>query len=108
MELSNTLVTITYKNAFSAFRNQVNHKLLPELSFSNNRRTRRINEAGTRGGGRRGRFQGQGVRYQGRGGRGRFGGRGRGRSGRGYEGRGNDRHSRQDTRMVLCNDGSQL
>ena len=58
LELDKKPLTITYENALAAFRNQVNHKFPPELSSSNNRRTRRINEAGTRGGGRGSRFQG--------------------------------------------------
>ena len=39
--LANTPVTITYDNALAAFRNQVNQKFLPELSSSNNIKTRR-------------------------------------------------------------------
>ena len=96
MELAKTLVTITYKNALAALRNHVNHKIPPELSYSDNRKTRRINKAGTCRSGRGGRFQDQVRRCPGRGGRGRSGGRGRGRSGR----RENNRQSRQDTQMV--------
>ena len=107
-ELAKTPVSITYENELAVFCNQVNQKLLPELSSSNNRRTRRINETGTCGGGRGGRFKGRGVRYQGRGERGRFGGRDRGRSGCGYGGRGNHRRSIQDARMVQYNDVSKF
>ena len=63
LELAKTPVTITYENVLSAFRNQVNQKFLPELSSSNNKKTRRINEAGTHCGGIGGRFQDRGGRY---------------------------------------------
>ena len=89
LELAKTPVTIKYENELAAFRNQANQKFPPELSSSNNRRTRRINEASNNGSGRGGISQGLGGIYQGRGGRGIFGGRGRGISGRGYGGRGN-------------------
>ena len=36
-------VTITYENYLAAFLNEVNHKFSPELSSSNNRKTRGIN-----------------------------------------------------------------
>ena len=94
LELANTPVPITYENAHSAFRNQVNQKFPPEISSSNNRNTGRINEAVTRGGGRGGIFQERGRRYQVCGGRGKPGGRGRGISGRGHGGRVNHRDSR--------------
>ena len=99
---------ITYENVLAVFRNQVNHKILPELSSSNKRGTTRINESGTHGGGRGARFQIQGRRYKGRGARGIFGGTGRGRSGRGYGIRVNNRHSIKDPLMLRCNYGSQL
>ena len=102
------LVRITYENGLAAFHNQVNHKFPPGLSSTNIRSTRRINETGTCGSGRDGIFQVRGGKYQGRGGRGRFGGRGRGKSCRGYEGRENHRRSRQDDRMLQCNDGSKM
>ena len=57
LELFKTPVAITYENALAAFRNQVNQNFLPELSSSYNRKTRGINESGTRGGGRGGIFQ---------------------------------------------------
>ena len=41
MELDKTPITITYKNKLSAFRYQVNQKLPPELSSSNNKKTRK-------------------------------------------------------------------
>ena len=63
LELAKTPVTITYEHSLAAFRNQVNHKFLPELSYSNNMRTRIIHEAGTCGGGKGGRFQGRNGRY---------------------------------------------
>ena len=100
LELAKTLVTITYENKLAALCNQVNQKLLPELSSSNNKKTRRINEAGTHCGGIGGRFQDQGGRYQGRGGRGRSRGRGRIRSVRIHGVIGNHRHSRKYARMV--------
>ena len=43
LDLAKTPVTITYENSPAAFRNQVNHKVPPDLSSSNNRKTRRIN-----------------------------------------------------------------
>ena len=58
MELAKTPVKITYENALAAFCNQVNQKFPPDLSFSNNRKTRRINESGTCGDGRSGIFKG--------------------------------------------------
>ena len=105
LESAKTPVTIAYENTLAAFCNQVNHKFPPELSSSNNRKTRIINEAGTHGGGIGGIFQDQGGRYQGCGGRGISGGRGRGTSGRGHGGRGNHRLSIQDSQMVRYNDG---
>ena len=108
MELAKTPVTITYENALSALSNKDNHKFPPELSPSNNIKTRIINEAGTLRSGRGVRFQDEGVRYQGRGGRGRYGGRGRGKPGCGHGGRGKHRRIRQDDRMAQLNDGSQL
>ena len=95
LELSKTPVTITYGNLLAALRNQVNHKFPPELSSSNNRKTRKIKEAGICCNGRGGIFQGGGGRYQGLGGRGRSVRRGRGRYGRGHVEIGNHRHSRK-------------
>ena len=57
LELTKTPVIISCENALAVFRNQVNHKILPELSSSNKRGTTRINESGTHGGGRGARFQ---------------------------------------------------
>ena len=37
LELAKTPVTITYEKALAAFRNQVNQKFLPEISYINNR-----------------------------------------------------------------------
>ena len=108
LALDKTHGTIKYENALAAFHNKINKKFLPKLSSSNKRKAKRIIESGTHGGGRGGIFQDQGGRYQGHGGRGRYTGRGRGRSGRGHGGRGNYNLSRQDDRMVRCNDGSQL
>ena len=54
LEIAKTPVTLNYDDALTAFRNQVNQKFTPELSSSNNRRTRRVNKVGLRGGGRGG------------------------------------------------------
>ena len=88
------------KNELAALRNQVNHKFPPELLSGDKRRTRRLNEADTCGGGRGGRFQGRGRRYQGCGVICVFGGSCRGRYGRCYGGRGNHRCIIQDNLMV--------
>ena len=81
VELDITPVNLSYENALAAFRNQVNHKYPPELSTSNNRRPRRLNEVDSMGVSRVGCFQGRG--------RGHCGGRGRrGRGGRFCGGRG--------------------
>ena len=93
IELTRDPVTITYDQALTTFRNEVNLKFPPQVA--NMRRTRRINEMGTyydrysytgyeRGRGRRGRSHG----------RGRGGGRGRG--------------TNYTTRTVQLTDGSQI
>lgn len=90
IELTREPMTMTYEQALSNFRNEVNRKFPPEMGAPN--RTRRnVNE----------------IRYS-RGGRGgRFGrGRGRERFGRG----GNSYHSgdkrpRTGSRSIMCNDG---
>ena len=72
IELTKIPVTMTYSQALSAFRNEVNRKFPPELASKNNTRARRINETsrnGGRGGGR-GRGRGRGHDRGGRGGRG--------------------------------------
>ena len=107
LELARVPITMTYENALSAFRNQVNQKFPPEMSSA--RRTRHINETSTRSGGRGGR-SGRGFNRGGRG-RGRHGGRSRG--GRGYgrsKGQGNRgyRRNRSDARMVRCSDGTEI
>ena len=58
LDLAKTSVMIIYENTLAAFHNQINQKFSPEFSSSNNRSTRRINENGTRGGGKVGIFQG--------------------------------------------------
>ena len=74
LELAITPVNLSYYDALAAFRNQVNQKYPPELSTSNNRRPRRMNEVGSMSGGRGGCFQGRGrVCYCRRGGCGRGG-----------------------------------
>ena len=114
LELARTPVNLSYDNAISAFRNQVNQKYPPELSTYNNRRPRRVNEVDSMGGSREGRFQGRGIgHYGGRGGRGRggifYGGRGRGgRYGRGGRQNLGYKQSRSDSRMVQCNNVTQI
>ena len=106
IELVRIPVNLSYDDALAAFRNQVNQKYPPELSTSNNRRPRRVNEVGSMGGGRGGRFQGRcRGHYGGRGGRGRggrfYGGRGRGgQYGRGGRQKSGYKQSRSDARMV--------
>jgi hypothetical protein len=107
IELARDPITITYEEALTTFRNQVNLKFPPELSAHHNcNRSRRINEmnarAGARGRGGRGRFgRGGSSRYQGSR-QGGYGGRGRGR------GNYNNRRKRNDTRMVRCTDGTEV
>ena len=66
LELAKTPVTLNYADAITEFRNQVNQNFPPNISSSNNRRTRRVNEVGFRGGGRGGIFQVRGRGYYGR------------------------------------------
>ena len=114
IELARTPVNLSYDDALAAFINQVNQKYPPELSTSNNRRPRRVNEVDSMGGGRGGRFQGRGRgHYGGRGGCGcglRFyGGRARGgRYGRGGRLNSGYEQSRSDSRMVQCKDGTHI
>ena len=102
IDLSRVPVTMTYAQALSNFRNEVNRKFPPGMS--NNRNTRRLNETS------RGRGRGRG---RGRDGRGR--GRNNGRGGRG--GRHGGRHSgyRRDheqtplqSHTIYGNDGSEI
>ena len=44
IELARTPVHISYDDALSAFRNQLNQKYTPKISTSNNRRPIRVNE----------------------------------------------------------------
>ena len=107
LELARDPITMTYEQALAAFRNQVNQKFPPDISTSNNARTRRINQV-IIGGSRENQGRGPG---RGRGGRGRFG-RGPWRGGRGGRGqrnggrnRGNNysgqRRGKEDARMVV-------
>jgi hypothetical protein len=96
VELNRDPVTITYAQALSVFRDEVNRKFPPEVS-NNNSRARRVNETNTGGRGGRG--------GRGRGGRGR-GGRGRGRGERG-DGRSRNR-GHPNARNVTGNDGNQI
>ena len=105
LELAKDPITITYNEALTSFRNQVNLKYPPELSATSNRnRVRRINEFNTRGSRGRGQFS--------RGGRGhssRFSNRGRGRHNRtSHYNQSNGRRNRQDARMVRCTDGTDI
>ena len=54
LELSRTPVNLSYDDDLAVFRNKLNQKYPPELSTSNNRRSRRVNEVDTMGGGRGG------------------------------------------------------
>ena len=94
MELTKDPVTITYDQAMTNYRNEVNLKFPPQMG-NENRRHRRINET-RRGGGR--------VSHS-RGGRGRGGRGGRGRYR--YHDR-NNGHSRPGARIIRCTDGSSL
>ena len=94
-------MTMSYHQALSAFRNEVNRKHAPELN--QNTRQRRVAQTGSyqgqynsRGGGRGGRFS-----YDNRGGRGR--GRSQGRGGRG--GRWTPNRGHKDARFITGNDG---
>ena len=83
LELDRTPVNLSYDDALTIFRNQVNQKYPPELSTSNNRIPGRMNEVDSMGGNRGGRFQGRGRGHYGeRGGCGHggifYGGRGQG------------------------------
>ena len=96
IELTKVPVTMTYNQAVTAFRNEVNRKFTPETSSGGGRNVRRrIQELKGRGG-RDGNP---------RGGRGR-GGRGRGRGGRG---RGNGGHTQHpDERYITGKDGKTM
>ena len=109
LELARTPINLSYDDALDAFRNQVNQKYPPELSTSNNKIPRRVNEVNSMGGGRGGRFQVIGRDHYGvRGGRGRggifYGGHGQGgRYVRGGRKKSGYKRSRSDARMVQCN-----
>ena len=101
IELTKIPMTMSYHQALSAFRNEVNRKHAPELN--QNTRQRRVAQTGSyqgqynsRGGGRGGRFS-----YDNRGGRGR--GRSQGRGGRG--GRWTPNRGHKDARFITGNDG---
>jgi hypothetical protein len=85
IEMTRLPVTLTYEQALSSFRNEVNRKFPPEMS--NNKTRRHINAVDRHGreGGRDG-GRGRGGRFNPRGGRsaggGRFGQRGRGNGGK--------------------------
>ena len=114
LKLAITPVNISYDDALAAFGNKVNQKYPLELSKSNNRRPRIVNEVDNMGGGRGVRFQGRSrVHYGGRCGYGRRG-RFYGRCGRGGQygigGKQNLGYKRSisDARMVQCNDVTQI
>ena len=66
LELIRIPVNLSYNDALDEFRNQINQEYPPELSFSKNRRPRRVNEVDSMGGGRVGSFQGRGRGHYGR------------------------------------------
>ena len=98
LELTRDPVTITYDQALTTFRNEVNLKFPPQVG--NTRRTRRINEIDSHY---------DGYHYSDNYGRG-YGNRGRGRSGRGRggRGRGRGRGGNYPTRSVQLSDGSHI
>ena len=98
LELTRDPVTITYDQALTTFRNEVNLKFPPQVG--NTRRTRRINEIES---------YYDGYHYGNNYGRG-YGGRGRGRGGRGRGGRnrGRGRGGNYPTRSVQLSDGSHI
>ena len=99
--MTRTPVTLTYEQALSSFRNEVNRKFPPEMS--NNKTRRQINQVN--GGGRdngrgRGRFNGRGGRG---GGGGRYsGGRDQGRG----RGPGGTKRARTDSSFITLTDGN--
>ena len=97
VELTRTPMTMTYNQALTTFRNEVNSKFPPSLSAT--QRYRRVAETERKGG-----------RFGGRGGRGRFGrGRGRGRLGGRDRGRGRGATRRPlDTRYITATDGQTM
>jgi hypothetical protein len=96
IDLARIPMTLTYKQALAAFRNEVNRKFPFQMSSTIQEARRNINKVG-RGRGRGGRF-----------GRGQQGGRGRG--GRG--GRGNNRNrpqkTRNDSMYIILQDGQEI
>ena len=91
IELTRPIITITYEQALSSFRNEVNRKFPPNLGGSNNSR-RSIRESNRTGRGTRG----------GRGGRG-------GRSDRGGRGRNvQPKHQRDDSKLITLTDGQRI
>ena len=108
LELAKDPITITYQEALTSFRNQVNLKFPPEMSAANNRsRIRRVQEFNSRHRGRG--HSGRGGRYNSYRGNSRGGrfGRGGGRVGnRSHQS--NNRRNRNDARMVRCQDGTEI
>ena len=99
LELTRDPVTITYEQALTTFRNEVNLKFPPQVA--NARRVRRINEMDS---------YYDGYHHNGGYGRGYYGGRGRGRGGRGrgHYGRGRGCGENYSTRTVQLTDGTQI
>jgi hypothetical protein len=93
IEMTRIPVTLTYEQALSSFRNEVNRKFPPEMS---NNKTRRHINAVDRGGRDAGR--GRGGRFNGRGGR-SGGGRSNGGRGRGQK------RARTDSNIITLTDG---
>ena len=104
IDLSRIPVTMTYAQALSNFRNEVNRKFPPGMS--NNRNARRVNETSSRGG--RGRGRGRGRDGRGRGRHSSRGGRG-GRHGGRYSGYRRDRDQQPlQSRTIYGNDGNEI
>lgn len=91
VELTRMPVTMTYQQALTAFRNEVNRKFPPDTTPTRNTR-RRLQEVRGRGTGR---------------GQGNNNGRGRGR-GRGGRGRGGPQNKHPDERYVTGKDGKTI
>jgi hypothetical protein len=102
IELTRIPVTMTYNQALTTFRNEVNRKFPPQSTAHAGTRTRRINQVNQRGGGRHGQ-RNHGGRYQGRGGRGH--GRGHGRDNPSTGSYSGNRRNRNDARSITGHSG---
>ena len=91
IELTRPIITMTYEQALSSFRNEVNRKFPPNLGGSNNPR-RSIREFNRTGRGTRGGRSGRGDR-----------------SGRGGRGRNiQPKRQREDSKLITLNDGQRI